>query len=110
MRQNKAPISELIHAVTGFEEDQCHCADDPLREFVFNVARERIAKLQAQAGTNLEVASRSRPHRRRGARAGLQQQADLVLIGRGIIQKPLGRLRSNAYAIIRDAPCPVISM
>jgi nucleotide-binding universal stress UspA family protein len=100
----------LIHAVTGFEEDQSHCPDDPLRDFVFDVARERITKLQAQAGTNLEVTVEAG---RTGAvvrELALQQKADLVLIGRGVIQKPLGRLRSNAYAIIRDAPCPVISM
>lgn len=36
--------------------------------------------------------------------------ADLVIISRGCITGVLGRLRSNAYAIIREAPCPVISL
>jgi nucleotide-binding universal stress UspA family protein len=36
--------------------------------------------------------------------------ADLVIIGRGHIQEPLGRLRSNSYAIVRESPCPVISV
>jgi hypothetical protein len=41
---------------------------------------------------------------------GQRHSADLVLVGRGKIQKHFGRLRSNAYAIVRDAPCPVISV
>ena len=36
--------------------------------------------------------------------------ADLILIGRGVIRGVLGGLRSEAYAIIREAPCPVISV
>ncbi len=100
----------LIHAITGFEEDQCHCAEDPLRDFVFSVAQERIDKLQAQAGTKLDLTIEAGRTGHAVRAVALRQQADLLLIGRGVIQKPLGRLRSNAYAIIRDAPCPVISM
>ena len=36
--------------------------------------------------------------------------ADLVVIGRGAASGSLGRLRSSAYAIIRESPCPVISV
>jgi hypothetical protein len=42
--------------------------------------------------------------------AALGHSADIVVIGRGVIQKPLGRLRTGAYEIIREAPCPVISV
>jgi hypothetical protein len=37
-------------------------------------------------------------------------QADVVIIGRGHVKEPLGRLRTNSYAIIRESPCPVISV
>jgi nucleotide-binding universal stress UspA family protein len=36
--------------------------------------------------------------------------ADLMVIGRGHHDGALGRLRSNAYAILREAPCPVIAI
>jgi nucleotide-binding universal stress UspA family protein len=39
-----------------------------------------------------------------------RHQADLLLIGRGVIQGPLGRLRSNAHNLIRNSPCPVLSI
>jgi nucleotide-binding universal stress UspA family protein len=42
--------------------------------------------------------------------AALADGADLVIIGSGKVHKTLGLLRSNAYAIIRDSPCPVLSM
>ena len=42
--------------------------------------------------------------------ASVHHQADLVVIGRGKIHAALGRLRTNAYTIIRDAPCPVLSL
>jgi len=34
----------------------------------------------------------------------------LIVIGRGVLQGTLGRLRTHAYGIIRNAPCPVISV
>jgi nucleotide-binding universal stress UspA family protein len=40
----------------------------------------------------------------------LRKRADLVVIGRGAIQKGFGRLHSHAYDIIRDCPCPVLSV
>ncbi len=40
----------------------------------------------------------------------VRKRADLVVIGRGLIQTGMGRWWNNAYAIIREAPCPVISV
>jgi hypothetical protein len=45
----------LVHAVTGFEEEPGDGANDPLQDFLFGVARERIDKMQAEAGTKLEL-------------------------------------------------------
>lgn len=39
-----------------------------------------------------------------------QQGADLIVIGRGLLQSPFGRLRSNAHAIIQQSLCPVVSV
>jgi nucleotide-binding universal stress UspA family protein len=37
-------------------------------------------------------------------------QADLVVIGRGHRAGVMGRLRTNAYGIIRESPCPVLAV
>jgi nucleotide-binding universal stress UspA family protein len=39
-----------------------------------------------------------------------QEGADLILIGRGSIASPLGRLRTHAFGIIQRSPCPVLSV
>lgn len=36
--------------------------------------------------------------------------ADLVILGRHSDSSLLGRLRTNSYAIVREAPCPVLSV
>ena len=40
----------------------------------------------------------------------MQHQTDLIVIGRGALQDTLGRLRTHSYGIIRNAPCPVLSL
>ncbi len=37
-------------------------------------------------------------------------KADLLVISRGSAAGLIGRLRTNAYAIIRQSPCPVVSV
>ncbi|MGP0071910.1 MAG: universal stress protein [Bryobacteraceae bacterium] len=97
----------LVHAVRGPED----CEDNPsFQAFLFDTARERIEKLQAQVGTKFEVCFQLGDAGRVVHQAAYGYSADLVVIGRGVIQKPFGRLRSSAYEIIREAPCPVISV
>ena len=42
--------------------------------------------------------------------AAARSQADLLVIGRGSAAGVFGRLRANAYSIIRQSPCPVVSV
>jgi nucleotide-binding universal stress UspA family protein len=97
----------LVHAIVGPEDWE---TDPKLLQFLADVAFERIAKLQADAGTKLEVCMEVGPAARIVRQAAMGHSADLVVIGRGVIQKPFGRLRSAAYEIIRESPCPVISV
>lgn len=39
-----------------------------------------------------------------------RHKGDLLVIGRGVIEERLGRLRTNSYDIIRSSPCPVLSV
>jgi nucleotide-binding universal stress UspA family protein len=42
--------------------------------------------------------------------AALETHAGLVVTGPGKAHETFGQLRSNTYAIIRDSPCPVLSL
>ena len=49
------------------------------------------------------------PHKVVAASAG-QLHADVVVIGRACSTGMMGRLREQAYGIVRDSPCPVLSV
>jgi nucleotide-binding universal stress UspA family protein len=59
-----------------------------------------------EAGCYVE---RGDPHKAVPAKAR-ELAADLVIIGRGCSHDIAGRLRAQAYGIIREAPCPVLSV
>jgi nucleotide-binding universal stress UspA family protein len=101
---------QLVHAVAGADGMWTEERDPSMYEFLFHAARERLAKLQAGAGTNLEVRVVGGSVGSAVSQAALDYDADLIVIGRGAIQTSFGRLKNSAYSIIRAAPCPVISV
>jgi len=40
----------------------------------------------------------------------VRRKADLLVVGRGHDQGAIGRIWSRLYAIVRDSPCPVLSI
>ncbi len=97
-----------LSGALGAELRLVHASPPP--KVIEQTAREEIDRIQRDLGTNLPVTTGT------GAPAAVVRQtaeeraADLVIIGRGRMQRTFGRLRTNAYAIIRDAPCPVLSL
>lgn len=101
---------QVVHAVHAAAPIPSGEESPELRDFLFGVARERLEKEQALAGTRLDIKLALGPVGHVVKQAALDDAADLILIGRGAIQRGFGRLRSSAYAVIREAPCPVISL
>ncbi|HUA18933.1 MAG TPA: universal stress protein [Bryobacteraceae bacterium] len=100
----------LVHAVRGATGSIGEATEPGMYAMLFEIAREQIEKLQKEAGTRFEVCLLAGTPGRVVRQAATGHESDLVVIGRGVIQKPFGRLRSSAYSIIREAPCPVISV
>jgi nucleotide-binding universal stress UspA family protein len=67
-------------------------------------------ELQSRVGTGAEVVLERGRVVDVVRDAGTSQKADLIVIGRHQDPGFLGRLRSNAYAIVRESPCPVVSV
>ena len=101
---------QLVHAVAGADGMWTEESDPSMYDFLFHAARERLAKLQAGAGTSLDIRLMGGSVGSAVRQAAVDYDADLIVIGRGTIQSTLGRLKNNASAIIRAAPCPVISI
>jgi nucleotide-binding universal stress UspA family protein len=99
----------LVHAVAVDETWPEKYLEGDFSAALVEKGREDVAGYQKEAGTSLEAAIEGGAVSRVVREAALAQQADLLMIGSGKVHKPLARLRSNAYAIIRESPCPVIS-
>jgi len=99
----------LIHVIPG--DPAIHEFTDRIyREQMFVAAREAMVKVQAEAGTSFDILMRLGDAAQIIHDEAKAEQTDLVIVGRGVLHKALGRLRSTAYAIIRESPCPVISI
>ena len=101
----------FVHAIpSAVESWPDRQFDVEFEEALQRDAHERIGAFQKEAGTSATVCLG------RGNVAAVVEQearrhrADMVIIGRGCIQGKLGRLRTHAYGVIRQAPCPVLSI
>lgn len=75
-----------------------------------HTVRDDLARLQQRFGTQAELTIEPGDPPKMVCRIAEQQHADLLVIGRGSAAGVFGRLRTNAYAIIRQSPCPVVSV
>jgi nucleotide-binding universal stress UspA family protein len=100
----------LVHAIPGAEMAPEKYFDADLQDYLEQDARKTIAQLQESAGVAAPLCLGAGEVSHVVRDSALGHSADLVVIGRGHATRTLGRLRSNVYSIIRDAPCPVISV
>ena len=101
----------LIHALPPLMETRPEkYFDREFEVFLKNAACEAIQAMQREAGTNFRLCIEAGKTSAVVAAAAEDNEADVVLIGRGALPHFVGRLRTNIYAIVRDAPCPVLSV
>jgi nucleotide-binding universal stress UspA family protein len=73
-------------------------------------AGEELRALQASSGAGADVLLESGEPAETICDAAARLKSDVLVIGRGSAAGVFGRLRTNAYAIIRQSPCPVVSV
>jgi nucleotide-binding universal stress UspA family protein len=100
----------LVHAVPGPEVIPEKYFDADLRQYLEQDARKTIGQLQQTAGVTAQLCLGAGKVSHVVRDSALGHRADLIVIGRGRASHTLGRLRSNVYSIVREAPCPVISV
>lgn len=100
----------LVHAVPAAEHVPGDTGGAEFGGFLVRTAREHIAGLQVKAGTSFDVLVEPGAVAQTIRKAAMEIKADLVVLGRGLIHAPFGRLRSKSYEIIRESPCPVLSL
>jgi nucleotide-binding universal stress UspA family protein len=98
-RQFQARLT-LMHAV----------AAHPDAPGIQEAAREELVHLQMAAGAEADLLLEIGEPARAICTAAARTAASVVVIGRGSAAGNFGRLRTNSYAIIRQSPCPVVSV
>lgn len=100
----------LVHATPALEGKAGEYFDKDWRTHVTEEARKEIDKLQESVGSRAEVIVESGDAPPAVCGVAERLKADVLVIGRGSAAGIFGRLRTNAYAIIRESPCPVVSV
>jgi nucleotide-binding universal stress UspA family protein len=104
--------AELIvaHAYPSLEGRAGEYFDPNWRNYFTNIAAEEINKMQAKLGMKAEVILEGGDVPHVICNLAQTHQTDALVIGRGSAAGMFGRLRANAYALIRQSPCAVISV
>jgi nucleotide-binding universal stress UspA family protein len=100
----------LVHVIPTFNESSRNRGEVKLRRFFIRRALPEFDILMDQAGLRAELLIRGGNIPTTLADTAREQNADLLIVGRGHTRKALGRLRTHSLAIIRESPCPVISI
>jgi nucleotide-binding universal stress UspA family protein len=99
----------LMHATAAVPEASPG-AESHWRGQIREAVREELGRLQQAAGTTAAISVDAGEVAATICAAATRVSADVLVIGRGSAAGVFGRLRTNAYAIIREAPCPVVSV
>jgi nucleotide-binding universal stress UspA family protein len=109
LARNRGAEIKLVHALPEpaaaleIEGGRFHAA---LRERAVAL----LAELQRKSDMPFETVIESGDAAQVIGSAAREYKADLVVIGRGVMNQLLGRMRTHVYSIVRESPCPVISV
>jgi nucleotide-binding universal stress UspA family protein len=84
--------------------------DERVQHAERQAARQRIEKLQQAVGSHARASIAVGPIKDALIEAARRLRADALVIGRSPQPGAFGRLRDLTYAVVRDAPCPVLSV
>ena len=99
----------LIHAIAAHAEALDE-SDLSWRTGIREIAEEDLLRLQRETGAEADLLLEAGEPARVICSAAARVGAGTVVIGRGSAAGDFGRLRTNSYAIIRQSPCPVVSV
>jgi nucleotide-binding universal stress UspA family protein len=100
---------EMVHAADEGEITPRN-PENRLHEVLVEAARAQLVKVHEEAGAEVEIVTDGNDVAKVLRGIALRKRIDLIVIGRGRIQDTFGQLGTNVYGIIREAPCPVLSV
>ena len=102
---------DVVHALPSFPSGVWNVYSGPeWNSTIAGMARQEIGALQEAAGTHAGVHVEPGDAAEVVSRVAERVGADLLVIGRSSGDGAAGRLRTHSYSIIRQSPCPVLSL
>lgn len=101
----------VVHSVPGIDPRFESGPANRAHAFLVDSARRDYPAIAAAAGVDRPLEVVEEVELAAGInQAAARHHADLLVIGRGVVQGVLGRLRTNAHDLIRQSRCPVLSV
>jgi nucleotide-binding universal stress UspA family protein len=101
---------KLLHVVGPISDCLSLPGEQRLQDEIRKEASTQIASLRQTAGIDAPFCVAVGEITDVVTEEARQEQADLVLMGRGSLPNTLGRLHTHVYGIIQQSPCPVLSI
>lgn len=102
-------ILELVHMPPEGQTEPL-APEKKMHELLTQVAADKHVKIREDVNpSDVEVLVNGGSVANKLRELAVARRADLVVIGRGCTHQGLGRLQATSYAIVREAPCPVLS-
>ena len=101
----------VIHAAPTLNaEPETQSFEHKLTQMLVHTKEKEVHELLTRVGSNGSVLVDCDSVTNLVPRACQEIGADLLVIGRSPLRGLLGRLRTHAHALVRESPCPVISV
>ena len=84
--------------------------DAPFQRFLFDTAIEKLSALRKEMDIHSDASVEHGDVAHLIHRTAIDYGAQLVIIARGHATERLGSLRTTVNAIVRESPCPVLSL
>lgn len=100
----------IVHSVPAIETRPAKYLDTEFHAELRRQAAFEIEKIKERVKVDADVLLVDGEPGKAIREAALGHEADLLVVARGSAAEGFGRLRKHAYDIIRNAPCPTVSV
>jgi len=101
---------KVLHVVEPVTDWASLGSEHALQEDAREIAAQAVASMLESAGVDAESKVVVGQIVGRATEAAREERADLLVVGRGVLASPFGRIRTHAFGIIEQSPCPVLSV
>jgi nucleotide-binding universal stress UspA family protein len=101
---------KIVHVVPPITDWPSLPSEERLQQRVRSAAEEAVHAMLRSAGVEAPLHVPVLSIVQGVIEEAHEQRADVVIVGRGSVAEPFGRLRTHAFGIIQRSPCPVISV